>query len=296
VIAMRVADATVMSGIWGLREKRLIIWGLVLAVVVLLNLPAPVAWRVSVESRDSIGPFQNVLSLLVSRSGQWMSRIGRTQRILDEKQALEVRIATLEHRLRRLERFEIENETLRRQLGFSILSPHKLLLCEVISRGDLSGWWETVRLNKGLVDGVASGMAVINDEGLVGRTIGVTTRTCDVLLITDPNCKVACETASSGAFGIMRGTGARLIGRAAMELLSPANPVELNYISTTHAIQEGDVVLTSGLGGVFPAGLPVGRVGGVRMHSSGLYRQADVVPSASLVSFRYAFVVMEQKP
>ena len=278
-----------------MRERRLLFWVIVLAVVVLLNLPPPAVLRSSAEVRDGIEPFQNTLSLVVARTRRLFSGIGRAGRIIEEKKALEIKVAELEHRLRRLEHFESENETLRRQLGFSILSPRKLLLCEVIARGDMSGWWQTVRLNKGLSSGVSSGMAVMTADGLIGRTIEVSERTSDVLLITDPNCKVACRTARNGAFGIMRGVGVRLSGRAAMEMLTSARPAEMNYISTAHDIREGDVVLTSGLGGVFPEGLPVGRVGQVRMHASGLYRQADVIPAARMDSFRYAFVVMEQE-
>lgn len=268
---------------------------MVLAIVVLLNLPPPAVLRTSAEFRDGLEPFQNTLSLVIMRAGQLLSRIGRASRILEEKQALEIKVANLEHRIRRLEQFKLENETLRRQLGFSILSPHTLLLCEVVARGDMSGWWQTVRLNKGLSDGIASGMAVMTTDGLIGRTIEVSDRTCDVLLITDPNCKVACKTARSGAFGIMRGAGIRLSGQSTVEMLTSANPVELNYISTEHELLEGDVVLTSGLGGVFPDGLPVGRIGRVRMHASGLYRQADVIPSARMDSFRYAFILQEIK-
>ena len=74
-------------------------------------------------------------------------------------------------------------------------------------------------------------------------------------------------------------------------------PIQKFTVSRDDSIYEAfpDVVLTSGLGGVFPEGLPVGRVGQVRMHASGLYRQADVIPAARMDSFRYAFVVMEQE-
>lgn len=278
-----------------MRDNRLLFWLIVLAVVILLNLPPPALLRSAADVRDGIQPFQNTLSLVVARGRRLFSGLGRTGRLIEEKQALEIRVAGLEHQIRRLEQFKTENEMLRHQLGFSILSPRTLLLCEVIARGDMSGWWQTVRLNKGASSGVSAGMAVMTADGLIGRTIEVSARSCDVLLITDPNCKVACRTARTGAFGIMRGAGVRLSGRPGMDMLASARPSEMNYISTAHEIQEGDVVMTSGLGGVFPEDLPVGRVGEVRMHASGLYRQADVIPAAQLASFQYAFVVMEQE-
>ncbi len=136
-------------------------------------------------------------------------------------------------------------------------------------------------------------MAVMTTEGLIGRTIEVSERTSDVLLITDPNCRVSCKTVPGGAFGIMRGGGVQLIGHPLMEMLASINPAVLTYVSTAQDINEGDEVLTSGLGGVFPEGLPVGRIGRVRPHGSGLYLQAEVLPAARLDTFRYAFVVLE---
>ncbi len=276
-----------------MREKRILFWGLVLVVVILLNLPPAAVLRVSSTSRDGAAPFQNTMSLVLHRASHLFSRLGRAGLLVQENQALQVRIANLEHRIRQLEHFEDENRELRRQLGFSILAPQKLLLSEVITRGDMSGWWQTVRLNKGSSSGVTPGMAVMTTEGLIGRTIEVSERTSDVLLITDPNCRVSCKTFPGGAFGIMRGAGVQLVGHPFMEMLASINPAVLTYISTGQEIKEGDEVLTSGLGGVFPEGLPVGRIGRVRRHGSGLYLQAEVMPTARMDSFRYAFVVLE---
>jgi len=170
------------------RDNRLLFWLIVLAVVILLNLPPPALLRSAADVRDGIQPFQNTLSLVVARGRRLFSGLGRTGRLIEEKQALEIRVAGLEHQIRRLEQFKTENESLRHQLGFSILSPRKLLLCEVMTRGDMSGWWQTVRLNKGASSGVSAGMAVMTADGLIGRTIEVSERSCDVLLITDPNC------------------------------------------------------------------------------------------------------------
>ncbi len=281
------------AGVLLVREKRLLFWGLILTVVLLLNLPPPAALRSAAVVRDGLEPFQNTLSLALGRARYYASRLGRTAGMLREKRDLEIRVAELQQRLRRMEHFEAENEALRRQLGFSILAPQKLLLCEVIARGDMSGWWQTVRINKGLADGVRAGMAVMTTDGLIGRTLEVSDRTADVLLITDPNCKVACKVAHSEAFGILRGAGVSLSGRPAMEMLASVRPAQMNYIPMAHEVREGDVILTSGLGGVFPEGLPVGRAVAVRRHESGLYQQVDVVPSANLAAIRYVFVVQE---
>ena len=136
-------------------------------------------------------------------------------------------------------------------------------------------------------------MAVTSIDGLIGRTTAVARHSCDVLLITDPSCKVACKVVRNGAFGIMQGAGIALGGGVSLEMLASAKPCDLDYVSTTYELQPRDVVHTSGLGGVFPEGLPVGRVGEVRLDPSGLYQQAEILPSANIGAIKYAFVVIE---
>jgi rod shape-determining protein MreC len=275
------------------REKRFVFWLIALLVVVALNLPLPATLAIRAGMRNNAAPFQNTMSLVIHRARGLLSVFGRTTKLLDDKRELQVEVAELRNRVQRLEQFESENQTLRRQLGFSILSPRHLLLCEVIARGDMSGWWQTLRLNKGSNDGVTVGMAVMSTDGLIGRTTVVADNSCDVLLITDPSCKVACKVVRNGAFGIMQGAGISLTGGISLEMLASAKPCDLDYVSTTYELQPRDVVNTSGLGGVFPEGLPVGRVGQVRLDPSGLYQQAEILPSADIGAIKYAFVVIE---
>jgi len=161
-----------------------------------------------------------------------------------ERRALQAEIARLRDRMRTLEGFELENQVLRRQLGLAILSERDLLLCEVVARGDMSGWWRTIRINKGLDDGVREGMAVTAVEGLVGRTFSVSRHTCDVVLVTDPNCKIAARCPRTGALGIVRGAGIRLSGDTPLEMLAAVRPCQMDYVSRAHVLKPGDEVVT----------------------------------------------------
>jgi len=275
------------------REKRFIFWLIALLIVVALNLPLPATWAVRSGMHSSIVPFQNMMSLVEFHMQSIFSGLGHSAKIILDKRELEVEIAELRGHLLQLEQFESENRTLRRQLGFSVLSPRDLLLSEVISRGDISGWWHTLRINHGSNAGVQMGMAVISTDGLVGRIANVTKHSSDVLLIIDPSCKVACKVMRNGAFGIMRGSGIALNGNISLEMLASVKPAILDYVSTQHELQPRDVVHTSGLGNIFPEGLPVGRLGAVKMDPSGLYQQAEVIPSADIDRIKYVFVVIE---
>lgn len=266
---------------------------LLLAVAVLLNLPAPVALRLEAGARDNVAPFQNVLRLLVERVRVFFGFVLDAERAAGQRRDMIVEIANLREELRRLKARDEENAELRKQLGFARASAHKLLLCEVIARGDTSGWWQTIRVNRGTDDGMRPNLAVVTVDGLVGKTMAVSRGTSDVLLITDANLQVACRFAGTTAYGILRGAGVSITGDARLEILHAVEPCWMDFIPKDKKIADGAEVLTSGLGGVFPAGLPVGRVESVALAPSPLYQRARVTPAARLDRLRYVFVVVE---
>ena len=276
-----------------LRDKRIYFGILVLLVLVFLHLPLRGARRARAVVRDLLHPLENTAVVGVRRVATWFSAAGQADRLAMENARLQRALGERDFRIVELEQIRRENEALRRQLGFAILSPRQLLLAEVTARGELSGWWQTVRINKGHRDGVLPDMAVITSDGVIGRTLDVTARSSEVLLITDPNSKLSAKIDRNMAFGIMRGSGVRTGGKYHLEVLAAARPAEVRYLPATHEILPGDRVVTSGLGHVFPEGLPIGEVVRVRLHESGLYQKAEVRPHADVRSLRYVFVVLE---
>ncbi len=275
------------------RDARYVIWLLMLGAVVLLNLPLPVSMRIESGTRDQFAPFQNFMTLARHRLKTGFSTLHHAQRLRRERREWLEEMAELRERVRRLERFELENQVLRRQLGFAVLSPHRLLLCEVIARGDMSGWWRTIRINKGAIDGVREGQAVTSVDGLVGRTHNVAARTAEVLLMTDPNCRIAAVCERTGAYGIVRGAGIRMSRNMPLEMLAAALPGEMDFVPRAQPLRTGDTIVTSGLGGLFPEGLEVGRVTAVTVDESGLYQRATIQPAATLGSLKLVFVVLD---
>ena len=276
-----------------LRDKRIYFGVLVLLVLVLLNLPMRGARRVRGTIRDVLQPLENSLVAGTRHVSDWVSAAGKKTRLIQENARLERELAESQFRIQELQQIRRENDALRQQLGFAVLSPRPLLLAEVTARGERGGWWQTLRLNKGHRDGVLPDMAVITADGIVGRTMDVSSRSSEVLLITDPNSTLSAKISRNQAFGILHGAGVRSSGKDQLELLALARPSELQYLPTTHEISPGDQVSTSGLGHVFPEGLPIGEVVSVRLDESGLYQNAEVQPFADLRSLRHVFVVLE---
>ncbi|HRT05571.1 MAG TPA: rod shape-determining protein MreC [Kiritimatiellia bacterium] len=256
-----------------------------LVVLAMLNLPDAASRRVKGAVRDGISPLQAGLRGGVREMREIVRYVRGLGDLALENRALSEEIVYLRGETRMAQELARDNQMLRDLLGFAQRFPNKLISCEVIGR-DSTGWWQTVRLDKGAAAGVAEGRAVLTTDGLIGRTTAVSTRTADVLLLSDPSCKVSVRLKRSGEFGLAEGQGAR-----------PGQPpaVRVDYLLKTADVQPGDEVVTSGLGGLFPKGLPVGRVAEVVMDASGLYQTAWIELAADLGKLEYAFVAATEK-
>ncbi|MEI6891023.1 MAG: rod shape-determining protein MreC [Pontiella sp.] len=183
---------------------------------------------------------------------------------------------------------EADNLRLQRALDFRQVNPHVLIPCNVVSRS-ISGWWETVRIGKGLRDGVRTNSAVISPDGLVGRTTEVTLLAAEVLLVSDPACRVSAKLARANVFGLVRGMGNTLKGEP---------KARMEFINKDTEIRLGDEIVTSGLSsgsGEFPKGVHIGYVEKVYIDASGLFQYADIIPRATVGLLDYVFVVGEAK-
>jgi rod shape-determining protein MreC len=264
---------------------------LILAVVILLNLPPPAAMHAKGGARDGLAPFQNILAVLIGRTRAAGAALFAGRDTVAEQRALAEDVARLREENRALVALGKENAELRRLLGFKETQPSRLILCSVVSRGGAAGWWETVQLDRGFADGIRPNMAVLTAGGAVGRVREVSRQTADVLLVTDPDCRAACVFPRTGAFGIARGLGLSPAGDRKVEVVCATRPLRVDYVDREHLILPDDEVVTSGLGGVFPEGLPLGRVIRSEMDPSGLYRRVEIMPAVDLDALRYVFVV-----
>jgi rod shape-determining protein MreC len=269
-----------------MKDRRWIALGAIgLVVLAMMNLPDSASVRVKGAVRDGISPLQAALRGGVRELHEIFRYIRGIGDLALENRALSEEIVYLRGEMRMARELERDNQMMRDLLGFVRRFPNRLISCEVIGR-DSTGWWQTVRLDKGAAAGVAEGRAVITPDGLIGRTVAVSDRTTDVLLLSDPACKVSVRLARSGVFGVAAGLGAKPGDQPACRM---------DYISQLADVQEGDEVVTSGMGGLFPKGLLVGRVRKVEMHEAGLYQLAWIDSVAHLDELEYAFVAATEE-
>jgi rod shape-determining protein MreC len=184
----------------------------------------------------------------------------------------------------RLREAEIENVTLRKQLNFKQANPSfELLSAQVIGRdpSNLAGY---LVIDRGTEEGVALGMPVLTDRGLVGRVTETAFHSSTVLLITDPSSSVNAliQDQDTRATGVVQG--------------NLRQGLVMRYIQQTEEIEPGDLVLTSGLGGNFPTRLIIGQVTDVRKTDVELFQQAVVRPSADFGRLEMVMVLTSFEP
>lgn len=262
--------------------------------LVVLNLPDAFSSWLRGLFREGLAGYQRAASRAVSGLQRTSTAVGSFGDVVRERDRLEREVAALRGQVRSLDSLARENRELRDLVGIRDQIPLRTVTCEVIARDDGYGWWQTVRLDKGSAAGIRPNMPVMTPEGLVGRTTEVSDGSCDVLLISDRNFQVSVRFEQEGSFGVMRGGGVSLKGAHALDVLCPPAPGEVEFIRKDLVLKPGERVTTSGLGGLFPAGLTVGRVKRTYMDETGLYQHAEVAPAADLARLRYVLVAVGQ--
>lgn len=176
-------------------------------------------------------------------------------------------IARLQTQLTEYHEAYLENQRLRRLLDFKNAVKAEAIPAQVVVH-DPSGWFQTLIVDKGAMDGVGADMPVVNDEGVVGRVMDVSEHYARVVLITDPASAIDGMIERNRMRGVLAG--------------KDASSCLLKYVRGNFDVQIGDLIITSGKDGIFPKGLRLGRVKGVRKDPVALFQIIEVEPAVRL--------------
>ena len=146
-----------------------------------------------------------------------------------------------------------------------------------IINASYDNWSRTVTLDKGSSSGLAVGMPVTDSYGVIGQISEVSATTATVRLITDENSGVSAMIQSSRAQGMLNG--------------SADGTLSLNLVRTDQTVNAGDIIVTSGLGGVYPKGLPLGTVTSVEKYDGAMYYTITVEPFTKTESYEEVLVI-----
>ena len=194
----------------------------------------------------------------------------------------------------RIDSLTTENTELRKQLEAMkeelnidyTINEYEFLNATVISR-NISYWYNTITIDKGTYNGVETDMVVVNSDGLIGKVISTTTFTSDVKLLTtsDTNNKisVAISNGSNKLYGLIK------------DYNYNTNSLEVEGISNTETVSIGDYVYTSGLGGIFPSGILIGKVTEITTDEYDLAKIINVKPIANFDNINYVAILKRKE-
>ena len=189
----------------------------------------------------------------------------------------------LRQQVRALSETGDENLRLRRLLELKEHPAFHTITVRVIGR-DASNWWKSIQIDRGSNDGLRPNMAVLNAEGLVGKTISVTKGEARVLLLTDPNCKVSALLQDTREPGVAAGVDAAFT-------FSPR--CLMTYVNRDAKVKPGENVVSSGLGGVFPKGILIGVVTRAQLNKqTGMYQDVEIKPAVDFRRLEEVIVIL----
>jgi len=194
-----------------------------------------------------------------------------------ENEKLRQRAASLQLEVDAMRTERGENAQLRRLLGLEQRHPYALLAADVAGRS-LDRLGGSLTLNKGARDGVLENRAILTPEGLVGRVERVTGHQARVLTLLHRECAVAARVARTHVEGVLRWD------------FGDQPILHLLYVSSQEDVKRGDLVMTSGLGGIFPEGVRIGRIERVGLEPNGLMKEIVVKPAVDFRSVEQVLV------
>ena len=208
----------------------------------------------------------------------WFSSLFTTREdLLEENEALRARLLILERRALKYAALASENNKLRGLMNSSEVLDDRVILGEVVSISP-DPYSHEVVINKGDRDGVRVGQAILDANGLMGQVVQTSQFTSRVLLISDSSHAVPVEVVRNGLRAILLGNG-------------DSKALELVHVPDTADIREGDLLVSSGLGGRFPQGYPVAEIASISKEPGEPFVDIAATPRAELNRSRLVLVV-----
>ncbi len=186
--------------------------------------------------------------------------------LYQENQKLKKEIDILEKEIVSLHEAEKENGRFRSLLDFRKKTPTVTIACQIIARDvtHLSNW---ALINKGSRSGIKKEMPVMNEQGLVGKVVEVSSQTARIILLTDLESRVSGLVQSTRDTGLVTGDGSPFL--------------KMKFIDLDSSVKVGDTVISSGLGDVYPKGIAIGKIEFLGREKNGLHLYARIKPVVS---------------
>jgi len=223
-------------------------------------------------------PLERMVTLPVHQVRSWWDELVVLVRVREENDGLRQHIARLEEENLQYREAIVSSERFQRLAGFRESHEVPTVPANVVHQ-DLSPWFRSVIIDQGTAAGIRPGMPVVTDLGVVGVVSGTAPSASKVLLLIDPQSHVDAYVQRSRARGSVRGAKGR--------------ECSFEFVLRDEDLAVGDLLLTSGLGEVFPKGLVIGHVASVERRPYGLFQEAQIKPAVDFGKLEEVFVILE---
>ncbi len=222
-------------------------------------------------------PVQYIVDIPATMTGWATESLLTRQMLLEKNKHMQEEQLLLNSRLQKFNVLEAENQRLRKLLESSFKLSERVIIAELLAV-EMQPFRHTIVINKGIREGAFDGQPIVDASGIMGQIIHVGPFSSTVLLITDPTHALPVQINRNGLRAIAIGTGQR-------------QSLQLEHLPNNADIQKGDLIVSSGLGGRFPAGYPVGVISEILLDPAEPFAKVTVVPSAKLEQSREVLLV-----
>ncbi len=221
-------------------------------------------------------PVQESVNWIIAFPENTLNAVRELGNLRKEVNRLQVENQSLHIELSNQKSIESELSRLKEILQIKAKLPHQAKIARIIAH-DPSTWNKSFVIDLGSEDGVEADSAVISEEGIVGRVLEVDPHHSRVLLLTDKESSIAGIDQRSRVTGVVQGTG--------------RNAFQYGYVNAGEDVQTNDLIVSSGLGGVYPKGYAIGTIIKKTQSENGLSVDIEVAPVVDFGSLDYVFIL-----
>jgi rod shape-determining protein MreC len=229
---------------------------------------------------QGMGPIQGGASKLTNSFQAFAGDYLALWNIRDDNKQLRLKIVDYQQQLDQLREAYARNRYLENELAFKKVENFPALTARVVGK-DPSFWFKTLIVDRGKNDGVIKGMVARTSLGVVGQVIQVSDNYAKILLTNAPSSAVDAMIQKNRVRGILKGAADK--------------GYVLYYVLKNAEVEVGDRVVTAGVGGVFPSGIPLGTVSEVRSKRRGMFQEIEVAPVVDFGRLEMVFIDLSER-
>ncbi len=229
---------------------------------------------------EALGPFQTFFTKVSLSATRFTDKYVALWNLQEENDQLRLELNTYHSLLDEYREAYSRNRYLETELEFKNQESFPALMARVVGK-DPSFWFQTLIIDRGENDGVVTGMVARNSRGVVGQVVQVSDNYSKILLANAPSSAIDAIVQKSRVRGILKGAGKQ--------------GYVLQYVLKSGDVKEGDIVVTAGIGGMFPPGITLGTVSTVRSKQRGMFLEIAVDPAVDFSRLEFFYINLSEE-